>query len=40
MSTLYGFIAISMWGVLALLGSLTKEIPAFQLLFLCFLSLV
>ncbi|WP_438465103.1 DMT family transporter [Marinomonas sp. PE14-40] len=36
MATLYGFIAIIMWGVLALLGTFTKEIPAFQLLFMCF----
>lgn len=36
MATLYGFIAIMMWGVLALLGTYTKEIPAFQLLFMCF----
>jgi len=36
MATLYGFIAIIMWGTLALLGSFTKEIPTFQLLFMCF----
>lgn len=36
MATFYGFIAIVMWGTLALLGVMTKEIPAFQLLFLCF----
>jgi drug/metabolite transporter (DMT)-like permease len=36
MATIYGFIAIIMWGVLALLGTFTKDIPAFQLLFICF----
>lgn len=36
MATFYGFIAIIIWGVLALLGSFTKGIPAFQLLFICF----
>lgn len=36
MATFYGVIAIFLWGLLALLGSLTKQIPAFQLLFLCF----
>lgn len=37
MATFYGINAILMWGILALLGSLTIEIPAFQLLFICFL---
>lgn len=32
-----GFLAIAMWGTLALLGHLTKGLPPFQLLFLCFL---
>jgi len=36
MATLYGFIAIGLWGTLALLGTITAEIPAFQLLSLCF----
>ena len=36
MPTFLGLTAISSWGVLALLGSLTNEIPAFQLLFICF----
>lgn len=36
MATFYGFIAIIMWGILALLGIYTKNIPAFQLLFICF----
>ena len=36
MATWYGFIAILMWGILALLGTYTSEIPAFQLLFICF----
>ena len=36
MATFFGVIAIFLWGLLALLGSLTKQIPAFQLLFLCF----
>lgn len=37
MATFYGINAILMWGLLALLGSLTIDIPAFQLLFICFL---
>lgn len=37
MATFYGIIAILMWGLLALLGSETTVIPAFQLLFICFL---
>ena len=36
MATLYGFIAIGLWGTLALLGTITANIPAFQLLSLCF----
>ena len=36
MGTLPGFIAILMWGLLALLGSQTTSIPAFKLLFICF----
>ena len=36
MATVYGLLAILMWGALALLGVNTKEVPAFQLLFLCF----
>ena len=36
MATLYGFIAIGLWGTLALLGTVTANIPAFQLLSLCF----
>ncbi|WDE08139.1 EamA family transporter [Thalassomonas viridans] len=36
MATIYGLLAIVMWGALALLGVNTKGIPAFQLLFLCF----
>nr|WP_281556935.1 EamA family transporter [Thalassomonas sp. RHCl1] len=36
MATIYGVLAIVMWGALALLGVNTKAIPAFQLLFLCF----
>lgn len=31
-----GFLAIFSWGLLALLGNLTKALPAFQLLFICF----
>ncbi|WP_372830925.1 DMT family transporter [Pontibacterium sp.] len=37
MATFYGLGAILMWGLLALFGSLTISIPAFQLLFICFL---
>lgn len=36
MATLYGLIAIILWGTLALLGTITTNIPAFQLLSLCF----
>jgi len=36
MATFYGVIAIFMWGGLALLGVSTANIPAFQLLFVCF----
>ncbi|MFT7680816.1 MAG: drug/metabolite transporter (DMT)-like permease [Moritella dasanensis] len=36
MATLYGFMAIGLWGTLALLGTITANIPAFQLLSLCF----
>ena len=36
MATHIGFLAIFSWGLLALLGNLTKAIPAFQLLFMCF----
>lgn len=37
MSTFLGVLALLLWGLLALLGTLTLEIPAFQLLFMCFL---
>ena len=37
MASFYGVVAIFMWGSLALLGTITAEIPAFQLLFLCFI---
>ena len=36
MATLYGVIAVILWGLLALLGTMTTKIPAFQLLSLCF----
>ena len=36
MSTSFGVLAIFLWGALALLGNLTKSLPAFQLLFMCF----
>jgi len=36
MPTFIGLVAILMWGALALLGTLTAQIPAFQLLFICF----
>lgn len=36
MATHIGFLAIFSWGLLALLGNLTKALPAFQLLFICF----
>ena len=36
MPTFLGLSAITLWGGLALLGSLTTQIPAFQLLFFCF----
>lgn len=36
MATIYGISAVLLWGGLALLGSLTTDIPAFQLLFMCF----
>lgn len=36
MSTTFGVLAIFLWGSLALLGNLTKSLPAFQLLFMCF----
>lgn len=36
MATFYGVMAIVLWGGLALLGASTTDIPAFQLLFLCF----
>ena len=36
MSTIFGVLAIFLWGALALLGNLTKALPAFQLLFMCF----
>jgi len=36
MATTFGVLAIFLWGALALLGNLTKSIPAFQLLFMCF----
>ncbi|WP_191600895.1 DMT family transporter [Marinomonas algicola] len=37
MSTFLGVLALLLWGLLALLGTLTLVIPAFQLLFMCFL---
>lgn len=36
MATLYGVTAVILWGLLALLGTTTTQIPAFQLLSLCF----
>ncbi|WP_028862746.1 DMT family transporter [Psychromonas aquimarina] len=36
MATIYGLSAVILWGMLALLGTVTVEIPAFQLLSLCF----
>lgn len=36
MPTFLGLSAITLWGGLALLGSLTTQVPAFQLLFFCF----
>ncbi|WP_019616074.1 DMT family transporter [Psychromonas ossibalaenae] len=36
MATIYGLGAVILWGMLALLGTVTVEIPAFQLLSLCF----
>jgi drug/metabolite transporter (DMT)-like permease len=36
MATFHGIIAIVLWGLLALLGTVTANIPAFQLLSLCF----
>ena len=36
MATTWGMTAVLMWGLLALLGSLTTSVPPFQLLFLCF----
>lgn len=36
MPTFLGLSAITLWGSLALLGTMTSEIPAFQLLFICF----
>ena len=36
MATHIGFLAIFSWGLLALLGNLTKALPAFELLFICF----
>ncbi|MFT2111105.1 DMT family transporter [Marinomonas sp. 2405UD68-3] len=36
MSTYLGIVALLLWGLLALLGTLTIEIPAFQLLSMCF----
>lgn len=35
--TFIGFLAIALWGTLALLGHYTKAVPPFQLLFICFL---
>lgn len=35
--TFIGFLAIVLWGTLALLGHYTKTVPPFQLLFMCFL---
>lgn len=37
MSTFLGVLALVLWGLLALLGTLTLAIPAFQLLSMCFL---
>ncbi len=37
MSTYLGIVALLLWGLLALLGTLTLAIPAFQLLSMCFL---
>lgn len=34
--TFQGILAIALWSVLALLGVLTRDIPPFQLLFICF----
>lgn len=36
MPTFLGLSAITLWGSLALLGTMTTEIPPFQLLFICF----
>ncbi|MBB1487154.1 DMT family transporter [Oceanospirillum sediminis] len=36
MATFAGICAVLLWGGLALLGSMTASIPAFQLLFICF----
>lgn len=36
MATTLGVSAILLWGILALLGTMTTSIPAFQLLFICF----
>lgn len=36
MATVLGITAILLWGILALLGTMTTSIPAFQLLFICF----
>lgn len=36
MATALGISAILLWGILALLGTMTTSIPAFQLLFICF----
>lgn len=36
MATVLGISAILLWGILALLGTMTTSIPAFQLLFICF----
>lgn len=36
MATLYGVTAVILWGLLALLGTMTTKTPAFQLLSLCF----
>ncbi|WP_370278937.1 DMT family transporter [Pontibacterium sp.] len=36
MATILGISAILLWGILALLGTMTTSIPAFQLLFICF----
>ena len=38
MATLLGVLALLLWGILALLGTVTADVPAFQLLSLCFFT--